>query len=122
MLGLPMEAREITEESLSAAFPTEDILRKWHRGEDAPWPPDPDFEAEDEFEYELPQLRFELDTRVECRIGPSQWAVGTIVQLWYRETSWPRGSWAPYKVRLDDGRVIYAPGDMDQIIRKHSVA
>mmetsp|Transcript_23889 Transcript_23889/g.40565 ORF Transcript_23889/g.40565 Transcript_23889/m.40565 type:complete len:187 (-) Transcript_23889:1396-1956(-) len=112
MLGLPMHPNDVTKELLEKSFPTEDVLRKWFRGEEADWPP----ERYDD--GEMPGLRFEVGTRVECRIGPSQWAPGHISQLWYRESNWPPDSWAPYRIRLDDGRDIFAPGDMDQIIRK----
>jgi hypothetical protein len=114
MVGLPMEAHEVTPEELKNVFPPRDILEKWHKGEDAEWPPIDEPE-------EMPQLRFTIGTRVQCRIGPDptkDWANGTIVLLWYRELSWPAGSFAPYKIQLDDGREIFAPGDMDQIIRR----
>mmetsp|Transcript_13910 Transcript_13910/g.39068 ORF Transcript_13910/g.39068 Transcript_13910/m.39068 type:complete len:188 (-) Transcript_13910:575-1138(-) len=113
MIGLPMEAREVTKEELASRFPTVEVLEKWHRGEDAEWPP---YE-----EPEFPELRFDIGTRVLCRIGADaekDWAPGKVVQLWYSEENWPPGSFAPYKVRLDDGRDIFAPGDMDQVIRK----
>ena len=114
MMGLPMEAHEVTEEELKHIFPPPEVLRKWHRGEEAEWPP-----IDDEG---MPQLRFEVGQRVLCRIGPDPvtgWAAGTIIQLWYREPNWPGGSWAPYKIKLDDNRHIFAPGDLDQVIRKH---
>jgi hypothetical protein len=109
-----MEAKEVTKEELKNNFPTVPVLEAWFRGEDADWPPmeDPDF----------PELRFSVGTRVLCRVGPNaetDWAAGTIVLLWYREETWPPGSFAPYKIELDDGRNIFAPGDMDQVIRKH---
>ena len=121
IFGIPMKAMEVTPEELKFSFPTPDVLEKWHKGEDAEWPP---LEEEDEDGEEFkdrPQLRFELGTRVQCRIGPDatkDWADGTICLLWYRESNWPKGSFAPYKIALDDGREIFAPGDMDQIIRK----
>ena len=114
MIGLPMEAREVTKEELEAMFPTTEVLEKWHKGVDADWPPT-------EEPGEMPTLRFSVGTRVQCRIGPDatkDWASGTVSLLWYRETSWPPGSFAPYKITLDDGRDIFAPGDMDQIIRR----
>lgn len=111
-LGLPMYAHEVSKEELVSKFPTSDILEAWYRGEDAEWPPT---------ENLLPQLRFEVGTKVLCRIGPDaerDWAPGTIMQLWYAEKDWPEGSFAPYKVKLDDGRQIFAPGDMDQVVRR----
>lgn len=108
-----MEAKDVTPEDLEGNFPTPEVLQKWHDGEDADWPP---IDAEPEF----PELRFEVGTPVLCRIGPdatTDWAPGKITLLWYREPSWPKGSFAPYKIQLDDGRSIFAPGDMDQVIR-----
>jgi hypothetical protein len=119
MMGLPMEAHEVTEEDLKHHFPPPEVLGKWHRGEEAEWPPMDDNDDGDA----LPQLRFEVGQRVFCRVGPDPttgWAPGTVVQLWYREPNWPNGSWAPYKIKLDDGRFIFAPGDMDQVIRKNN--
>ena len=112
MMGIPMEAKEVTKEIMMEGFPTSDVLSKWSRGEEADWPP---FEEE-----ELPPLRFQVGQRVQCRIGPDPvtgWASGKVVQLWYRESNWPEETWAPYKIQLDDGRKIFAPGDMDQVVR-----
>ncbi len=111
-VGLPMMASEVSKEELVSKFPTKEVLEAWYRGEDADWPP---------LEDSLPQLRFDVGTRVLCRIGPDaekDWAPGTIIQLWYAEKDWPEGAFAPYKIKLDDGRSIFAPGDMDQVIRK----
>lgn len=99
-----MEANEVTKKELDHVFPPARILEAWHRGEEAEWPePEP--------------LRFSVGNKVFCRIGPSDWAPGTVAQLWYREPGWPDNSFAPYKIRLDDGRDIFAPADMDQIIK-----
>ena len=106
-LGLPMEAKAVKTEHLQAAFPPAEIVEKWFRGEDAEWPPEP----------EPVELRFQQGTKVLCRVGPTDWAPGTVVQLWYREPNWQQGMYAPYKIRLEDGRDIFAPQDMDQIIR-----
>jgi hypothetical protein len=117
MFGLPMEAREVTKEELEGNFPTRNVLEKWYHGEEAEWPP---LEDEDGEGGQMPALRFDLGGLVMCRIGPNaetDWAPGTICQLWYREPSWPPGSFAPYKVKLDDGREIFAPADLDQVIR-----
>lgn len=111
-VGLPMMASEVSKEELVNKFPTKEVLEAWYRGEDADWPP---------LEDPLPQLRFDVGTRVLCRIGPNaetDWAPGTVTQLWYAEKDWPEGAFAPYKIKLDDGRQIFAPGDMDQVVRK----
>jgi hypothetical protein len=105
--GLPMEAKDVTLEHLQEAFPPPDIIEKWYRGEDADWPPEPE---------PIP-LRFREGHKVLCRVGPTEWAPGVVTQLWYRESNWQPGMFAPYKIHLDDGRDIFAPQDMDQIIR-----
>jgi len=107
MFGIPMEAYEVTQEILQEVFPPPEILQKWHRGEEAAWPPEP----------EPMELRFALNTAVLCRVGPTDWAPGIVIQQWYREPGWPEGHFAPYKIRLEDGRDIFAPQDLDQIIR-----
>jgi len=116
MLGLPMEAHEVTLEILEENFPYGEVLEKWHKGEEAEWPPMDDDMATDQ----LPELRFSVGQKVECRIGPDEvtgWAKGSVKQLWYREQGWAEGSFAPYKISLDDGRDIFAPGDVDMVIR-----
>uniref|UniRef100_A0A7R9WWB7 Uncharacterized protein n=1 Tax=Craspedostauros australis TaxID=1486917 RepID=A0A7R9WWB7_9STRA len=116
IFGLPMLAKEVTKEELQRSFPTDDVLTKWQKGERAEWPP-----MDDGPDDELPQLRFVPGQKVFCRIGPDatkDWAPGQVIQLWYREKNWPPGSFAPYKIKLDDGRQIFAPADMDQVIRK----
>ncbi len=118
MLGIPMEVKDVKPEHVKTVFPPNDILTKWHAGEDAEWPPlDEDYELDED---NMPQLRFGLGQRVECRIGPDAvtgWASGTVTQLWYREANWPPGSFAPYQIQLDDGRMIFAPQDVEQVIR-----
>jgi len=122
MMGIPLEVQDVTKEDLLAGFPTEEVLTAWHKGEDAEWPPVDDDDYDDfEDEQQRPPLRFEVGTKVQCRIGPdpvSGWADGKVMQLWYTEPGWPPNSWAPYKIELADGRNIYAPGDIDQVIRK----
>mmetsp|Transcript_25787 Transcript_25787/g.53869 ORF Transcript_25787/g.53869 Transcript_25787/m.53869 type:complete len:195 (-) Transcript_25787:236-820(-) len=119
MLGIPSESKDVSKESLLEVFPTTPVLAAWARGEDAEWPP-----MEDDDEDDIgprPRLRFDIGKRVVCRVGPDPvtgWAAGRVVQLWYREPSWPANSWAPYKIELEDGRNIFAPGDVDQIIRE----
>mmetsp|Transcript_20962 Transcript_20962/g.31055 ORF Transcript_20962/g.31055 Transcript_20962/m.31055 type:complete len:152 (+) Transcript_20962:130-585(+) len=60
-----------------------------------------------------PKLRFKLKQRVECYMGGS-WAKGKIVKLWYPIDE---GRWVPYQVLLEDGKMIYAPNDVDHTIR-----
>lgn len=118
MMGIPMEVKDVKLEDVKTVYPPNDILSKWAAGEDADWPPmDEEYELD---EQNMPKLRFVLGQRVECRVGPDAvtgWAPGTVVQLWYREANWPPGSWAPYQIQLDDGRLIFAPQDVEQVIR-----
>lgn len=125
MLGIPLESKDVSKESLLDVFPTHAVLGAWARGEDADWPPMDDYDddiGDDSAEQEQrPRLRFDVGRRVVCRVGPDPvtgWAPGRVMQTWYRESSWPANSWAPYKIELDDGRNIFAPGDVDQIIRE----
>lgn len=107
MLGLPMEAKDVTDQEMKNFFPPEDIITKWHNGEEAEWPP----------REPVPELRFDIGTEVLCRVGASDWAPGRVALQWYREPNWPEGAFAPYKINLDDGRDIFAPADMDQVIK-----
>lgn len=123
MISIPLESKSVTKKALFDKFPTYQVLAAWARGEDAEWPPFDDDETESEDETDLPQslLRFQVGRHVVCRVGPDPvtgWAPGRIIQQWYREATWPANSWAPYKVELEDGRKIFVPGDVDQIIRE----
>lgn len=123
LIGIPLEAKDVTEEDIEDFFPTPEVIEAWGRGEEADWPPVNNYidAEEEEPEFDLPPLRYLVGTKVQCRIGPDPitgWADGIITELWYRENSWPQDSFAPYRVKLDDGRSIYAPGDLDTIIRK----
>ena len=64
-----------------------------------------------------PKLRFKLNQRVHCKIGqgPNDWVMGTVVKLWSQQGP---GFWMPYQIQLDDGAMIYAPQDNDNVIRK----
>lgn len=116
MMGLPMEAREVTLNHIREQFPPDHVLVKWHNGEEVDWPPIDDGMDD----LGLPDLRFEVGQKVECRVGPDEitgWAKGVVKQLWYREVDWAEGSYAPYKIMLDDDRELFAPGDVDMVIR-----
>ena len=60
-------------------------------------------------------LRFAIGTRVECNCGG--WEPGTVVKTFYRQSSFPPGTFAPYQIRLDNGKLIYAPIDEDRVVR-----
>ena len=107
MIGIPAEAKQVTEEMIKEHFPPPEVLETWNNGEEAEWPPAPE---------PIP-LRFTVGTAVLCRIGPQEWSPGTVQKLWYRESNWPDGAYAPYQIKLQDGREIFAPQDMDQVIR-----
>ena len=64
-----------------------------------------------------PPLRFAVGDRVRCCVAPDQWAGGRVARLWYREDAWPVERVAPYQVALDDGELIFAPADDDDVIR-----
>ena len=64
----------------------------------------------------LAALRFDVGDSVACCVGPNEWAKGKVVDRMYREEG--RAGFAPYQVELDDGGLIFAPLDDDQVIRK----
>merc|ERR1712194_92153 len=55
--------------------------------------------------------------RVECNVGGTQWAKGTIVGLFSPQS---QGGWLPYEILLDSGQKVFAPADENQIIRAAS--
>ena len=61
-------------------------------------------------------LRFPVGTRVECNCGT--WKPGTIIKHWYAQKSFPEGMCVPYQVECDDGKKIFAPRDVDTVIRE----
>jgi len=69
------------------------------------------------------ELRFGVGDRVECSVGDDRqnvrkWLPGTIIKTHYKEPTFGDGFVAPYQIRLDIGRLIYAPADEDSTIRK----
>ena len=120
-----MMAKDIAKEDLELVFPPAEVLHKWKLGEDADWPPPRDDDDDDFLRpimpHDMPELRFGIGQRVLCRTGPdaeNDWSPGTIILQWYHNASWPEGSFAPYKIRLDDDREIFAPADIDQVIKR----
>uniref|UniRef100_A0A7S2FLE7 Uncharacterized protein n=1 Tax=Florenciella parvula TaxID=236787 RepID=A0A7S2FLE7_9STRA len=99
-----LEAHQIDYPDLQEALPPVEVITSWSQGEDA----------------KSPELRFANGSKVQCRVGADPvtgWAAGTIVALWYREEAWPSGTYAPYQIQLDDGRLIFAPRDEDMVVR-----
>lgn len=68
----------------------------------------------------LKMLRFAVGDKVKCNTGEERdyWSRGEIVALMYNDEFMPPGMVAPYQVKLDDGSLIYAPFDTDEVIRK----
>ena len=66
----------------------------------------------------LDALRFKVGDRVECNMSGGERMAGTVVQLMWRDTEMEQGQVCPYKVRLDNGSVTWAPVDEDDVIRK----
>mmetsp|Transcript_2208 Transcript_2208/g.2996 ORF Transcript_2208/g.2996 Transcript_2208/m.2996 type:complete len:261 (+) Transcript_2208:101-883(+) len=107
VFAIPLAPNEISQDDLIDFFPDEDTLTQWKAGKKARWP-------------RLPELRYKIGDRVECRIGPHPvkgWAPGRIIRLHYTEPNWPPNMVAPYQIALHDGRLIFAPQDTDQVIR-----
>jgi hypothetical protein len=107
VFALPFAPEELSQEDMEDLFPDEEILTQWKNGVKASWP-------------RRPPLRFEVGARVECRVGPHPvkgWAPGRVIRLHYSEPSWPPNMVAPYQIALHDGRLIFAPQDIDDVIR-----
>lgn len=107
LFAIPAPAAEVNQEDLVDFFPDRETLEHWKAGRRARWP-------------KLPDLRFKVGDRVECRIGPHPvkgWAPGKIIKLYYSEPNWPPNMVVPYQIALHDGRLIFAPQDTDQVIR-----
>ena len=65
-------------------------------------------------DFEGPPLRFPVGTRVECRMGSNRWAKGTVVE----QRIFAMNREMPYKIELENGQLIFAPMDMDVVIRR----
>jgi G3E family GTPase len=60
-------------------------------------------------------LTYKIGDKVKCNCG--EWMTGEVHKLWYRETLWESGRYAPYQVKLDSGNLIYVPRDTAVFIR-----
>jgi hypothetical protein len=105
--AFPCTAVELTKEALDERMPPAETYEDWYEGKPTHWPPPPEDVV----------LRFAVGTRVECKVGTKQWAVGGVTKHWFRQGDWPPGVFAPYQVQLDDGRLIFAPDDANRCIR-----
>lgn len=79
LFAIPAAPAEVTQDDLIEFFPDRDTLEQWKAGKRARWP-------------KLPELRYQVGERVECRIGPHPvkgWAPGRIIKLYYSEPNWP---------------------------------
>jgi G3E family GTPase len=71
-------------------------------------------DTQDARDKRFKNLRFGVGTRVECNTGETAWKVGTVVKI-----GWDTGTGvAPYQVKLDSGDLIFAPADVDDLVRK----
>jgi len=61
-------------------------------------------------------MRFKIGSKVQCNVG-DEWANGEVVKLNYRDEFMPPGMVAPYQVKLDNGSLIYAPQDINDVVR-----
>eukprot|EP00310_Coccolithus_braarudii_P023490 CAMPEP_0183338848 /NCGR_PEP_ID=MMETSP0164_2-20130417/5993_1 /TAXON_ID=221442 /ORGANISM="Coccolithus pelagicus ssp braarudi, Strain PLY182g" /LENGTH=412 /DNA_ID=CAMNT_0025508761 /DNA_START=37 /DNA_END=1275 /DNA_ORIENTATION=- len=68
-------------------------------------------------EKKIKNLRFGVGQVVECRTGDG-WQKGKVIKLLYRDQGMPPGMVAPYQVLLDDGKLIFAPEDRDELVRQ----
>mmetsp|Transcript_9089 Transcript_9089/g.26509 ORF Transcript_9089/g.26509 Transcript_9089/m.26509 type:complete len:405 (+) Transcript_9089:33-1247(+) len=68
-------------------------------------------------EKRIKTLRFAMGTKVECKTGGG-WVKGEVVAHMYRDEFMPPGMVAPYQVKLDSGELIWAPEDVNNLIRK----
>jgi len=119
--GIPCEVEEVEVGDVERQMPPEAVVADWANGTPTTWPPEP--EPQEPGPVPTDRLRFEVGTRVRCRVGPGEdgWAAGAVVAHWYRGRSWPTGQYAPYQVQLDrqdmGSGLIFAPYDDDACIR-----
>lgn len=66
---------------------------------------------------EVVNSRFEVGTKVLCRIGREEWAAGHVYHVRYREPCWPPGQTVPYQVLLESGDLMCVPEDTDELCR-----
>ena len=69
-------------------------------------------------EKKIKALRFKVGQRVLCNTG--DWVLGTITDLMWRseDGDMDPGMVAPYQIELDDGTILSAPTDSNELIRE----
>jgi len=71
--------------------------------------------------------RFKVGDHVECNIGQAVWPPGLVEEVdimdaeLNKRNKWPVDRRCPYKVKLFDGKQIFAPDDADDVIRAAAV-
>merc|ERR1711998_362202 len=101
-----MEVQEVTEEDLIETMPPADVIQDWFQGKQREYP--------EPSGYDDIGLRFDIGVRVQCCVGQQPdgqpvWAAGSVSAHWYTQPNFPPGMRAPYQIKLDDGRLIFAP-------------
>ena len=62
-------------------------------------------------------LRFARGDRVLVPNAHGGLEPGVVRQTRYTEPGWPTGFWVPYQIEREDGAVVYAPEDTDELVR-----
>jgi hypothetical protein len=106
-IGMKMNESKITQELDNCLLNDEELIRYHERVKART---DPRLQ-------EVERPRFGVGTMVQALTGPDTWEVGRVVAVHYREPTWPDGKYAPYQIELNGGDLIYAPADIDSIIR-----
>lgn len=66
----------------------------------------------------IDQLRFKIGDVVQCAMGFDVWSEGEIVAVLYRDDLMPPGIVAPYRVKLNDGTLIWTEADIESFVRR----
>ena len=69
---------------------------------------------------QLKALRFAVGDRVLCKGGPGDepWIPATITSLMWRSEDMEPGMVAPYQIKTDQGDILSAPADDNDLVRK----
>eukprot|EP00316_Scyphosphaera_apsteinii_P008368 CAMPEP_0119308818 /NCGR_PEP_ID=MMETSP1333-20130426/12785_1 /TAXON_ID=418940 /ORGANISM="Scyphosphaera apsteinii, Strain RCC1455" /LENGTH=454 /DNA_ID=CAMNT_0007312675 /DNA_START=1 /DNA_END=1365 /DNA_ORIENTATION=+ len=71
-------------------------------------------------EKKLKALRFDIGQRVLCKTGEGDtgWSLGTVSKLmWRDDDDMDPGMVAPYQLLMDNGDILSAPADSDDLVR-----